>query len=79
MASWAELLTVTEPGEQIVQLCGEDDQLLTRIVSRYLLRVCTWETDSSSLPPEHTRAVARHLVEEDPDGAPEPRSPGPLT
>jgi hypothetical protein len=35
MSSWAELLDRAEPGEHIVQLYGDDDQLLVRHVSRY--------------------------------------------
>jgi hypothetical protein len=36
MASWTELLDRAEPEEHIVQLYGEDDQLLARNVSRYI-------------------------------------------
>ena len=36
MSSWAELLDRAEPGEHVVQLYGEDVQLLVRHVSRYL-------------------------------------------
>ena len=36
MSSWSELLDHAESEEHLVQLYGEDDQLLTRNVSRYL-------------------------------------------
>ena len=36
MSSWAELLRQAEPRQHVVQLYGEDDQLLARNVSRYL-------------------------------------------
>lgn len=65
MASWAELLTVTEPGQHVVQLYGEDDQLLTRNVSRYLLEGLRRGDGLVVIAtPEHTRDIARHLVEE---------------
>ena len=69
MASWTQLLTGTEPGEHIVELYAEDDQLLTRNVSRYLLEGLRRGEGLVVIDtPEHTRDVARHLVEEEPDG-----------
>jgi hypothetical protein len=67
MASWAELLTVTEPGEHVVQLYGEDDQLLTRNVSRYLAEgLRRGDGLVVVATPEHTSALVRHLGEEEP-------------
>ena len=37
MSTWANLLEQAKPQEHVVQLYGEDDQLLVRNVSRYLL------------------------------------------
>lgn len=65
MASWAELLTLAGPGEHVVQLYGEDDQLLARNVSRYLAEGLRRGDGLVVIgTPEHTEAVARHLVEE---------------
>ena len=50
MASWVELLSGAEPGEHVVQLYGNDDQLLIRNVSRYLAEGLRRETVSSSSP-----------------------------
>lgn len=66
MASWAELLTCTEPGEHLVQLYGDDDRLLARNVSRYLAEgLRRGDGVVVIATPEHTSAIARHLVEED--------------
>jgi MEDS: MEthanogen/methylotroph, DcmR Sensory domain len=65
MASWAELLSLAGPGTHLVQLYGDDDQLLTRNVSRYLgegLRRGDGVVVIAT--PEHTSAILRHLVEE---------------
>ena len=66
MTSWAELLTCAEPGEHLVQLYGEDDRLLARNVSRYLAEgLRRGDGLVVVATPEHTSAIARHLVEED--------------
>ena len=70
MASWAELLTDAAPGEHVVQLYGRDDQLLTRNASRYLAEgLQRGDGLVVVATPEHTRAIARHLVEEEPAAA----------
>lgn len=68
MSSWTDLLERAEPKEHVVHLYGEDDQLLTRHVSRYvaeglrrgdgLLVIATGE---------HSEAIARRLEEEGAD------------
>ena len=64
MASWAELLSGAEPGEHVVQLYGDDDQLLTRNVSRYLAEGLRRGDGLVVIAtPEHTRGVVRQLVE----------------
>ena len=66
MASWAELLSGAEPGEHMVQLYGGDDRLLTRNVSRYLAEGLRRGDGLVVIAtPEHTSAIAGHLVEED--------------
>jgi hypothetical protein len=66
MASWAELLTGAEPGEHIVQLYGDDDQLLTRNVSRYLADGLRRGDGLVVIAtPEHINAIVRHLVEDE--------------
>ena len=66
MTSWAELLTGAASGEHVVQLYGKDDQLLTRNASRYLAEGLRRGDGLVVIAtPEHTRAIARHLVEED--------------
>lgn len=66
MTSWAELLTCAEPGEHLVQLYGEDDRLLARNVSRYLAAgLRRGDGLVVVATPEHTSAIARHLVDED--------------
>lgn len=65
MSSWSELLIHAGSGAHLVQLYGEDDQLLTKNVSRFfaeglrrsdgLLVVAT---------PEHVQAIVRQLGEE---------------
>jgi MEDS: MEthanogen/methylotroph, DcmR Sensory domain len=67
MASWAELLTRAAPGEHVVQLYGEDDPLLARNASRYLAEGLRRGDGLVVIAtPEHTSAIARHLVEEEP-------------
>jgi hypothetical protein len=67
MASWAELLTGTGPGEHVVQLYGEDDRLLTRNVSRYLAEGLRRGDGLVTIAtPEHTSALARHLGDDEP-------------
>jgi hypothetical protein len=79
MASWAELLTRAEPGEHVVQLYGEDDQLLTRNVSRYLAEGLRRGEGLIVIgTPEHTSGIARHLGEENPGGAREAAHTGRL-
>lgn len=65
MSSWAELLTQAEPGDHVVQLYGEDDQLLAKNVSRYLAEGLR-RLDGLVViaTPEHTQAIGRHLAEE---------------
>ena len=66
MASWMDLLTRATPGEHVVQLYGDDDQLLARNVSRYLAEGLRRGDGLVVIAtPEHTSAIARHLVAED--------------
>lgn len=68
MALWSDLLDHADVGEHLVQLYGEDDQLLARNVSRYmaeglrrgdgLVMIATFE---------HSAAVRRYLGEECPE------------
>ena len=62
MSSWTELLTHAEPGDHVVQLYGEDDQLLAKNVSRYLAEGLR-RLDGLVViaTPEHSQAIARHL------------------
>jgi hypothetical protein len=74
MASWTELLLGAEPGAHLVQVYGDEDQLLTRNVSRYLAEGLRRGDGLVVIAtPEHTSAIVRHLVEECPgvplDGA----------
>jgi hypothetical protein len=79
MASWAQLLTRAEPGEHVVQLYGEDDQLLTRNASRYLAEGLRRGDGLVAIAtPEHTNAIARHLAEEKPRAAHDSVSAGRL-
>lgn len=79
MTSWAELLTGAGPGEHVVQLYGEDDQLLARNASRYLAEGLRRGDGLVVIAtPEHIRAIARHLVEEDAASALEAASNGRL-
>lgn len=65
MTSWAELLTLADPGEHIVQLYGADDQLLAKNVSRFLAEGLRRGDGLVVIAtPEHTAAIAWHLVEE---------------
>ena len=65
MSSWTELLTHAESGDHVVQLYGEDDQLLTKNVHRYLAEGLR-RLDGLLViaTPEHTQAISRHLAEE---------------
>ena len=64
MASWMELLSGAEPGEHVVQLYGNDDQLLTKNVSRYLAEGLRRGDGLVVIAtPEHTRGIVGHLVE----------------
>lgn len=65
MSSWTEILTDAESGDHVVQLYGEDDQLLARNVSRYLAEGMR-RSDGLMVvaTPGHTQAIARHLAEE---------------
>ncbi len=72
MASWMDLLTRARPGEHIVQLYGRDDHLLARNASRYLAEGLRRGDGLVVIAtPEHTSAIARHLVEEDARNAPD--------
>jgi hypothetical protein len=67
MASWAELLKRAEPGEHLVQLYGEDDRLLARNVSRYLVEGLRRLDGLLVIATrEHCDTIARYLSE---DGA----------
>ncbi len=65
MSTWTELLTHTVSGDHVVQLYGEDDQLLAKNVSRYLAEGMR-RLDGLIViaTPGHTQAIARHLAEE---------------
>jgi hypothetical protein len=70
MASWADLLTGAGPGTHLVQLFGEDHRLLARNASRYLAEGLRRGDGLVVIAtPEHTSAIARHLVEEEPRAA----------
>ena len=65
MATWAELLRGAEPGDHLVQLYGDDDQLLSRNVSRFLVEGLRRGDGLVVIAtPEHTSAIVRYLVEE---------------
>jgi hypothetical protein len=77
MASWAELLTVAEPGEHVVHLYGEDDRLLARNVSRYLMEGLRRGDGLVVIAtPEHTQPILRHLVAEEPEAVQEAMTSG---
>lgn len=79
MASWAELLTEAEPGGHLVHLYGVDDRLLSRNASRYLAEGLRRGDGLVVIAdPEHTGAIARHLVEEEPGHAREATRAGRL-
>lgn len=67
MSSWTELLTHAESGDHVVQLYGEDDQLLAKNVSRYLAEGMR-RLDGLLViaTPDHTKAIARQLAQDDP-------------
>ena len=65
MSSWTELLRHAESGDHVVQLYGQDDQLLARNVSRYLAEGMRRQDGLVVVAtPDHTQAIARHLAEE---------------
>jgi hypothetical protein len=65
VSTWTELLTHTESGDHVVQLYGEDDQLLAKNVSRYLAEGMRRSDGLIVIAtPAHTQAIARHLAEE---------------
>jgi hypothetical protein len=66
MSSWTELLTRAESGDHVVQLYGEDDQMLAKNVSRYLAEGMR-RLDGLLViaTPEHTQATARQLAQDD--------------
>ncbi len=67
MERWRELLETAEPGQHVVQLYDEDDQLLTRNVSRYLAAGMKRGDGLLVLATgEHARAIDRQLREEEP-------------
>jgi hypothetical protein len=66
MSSWTDLLTDAESGDHVVQLYGEDDQLLAKNVSRYLAEgVRRLDGLFVIATPEHTQAIARQLAQDD--------------
>ncbi len=65
MSSWTELLSHAGSGDHVVQLYGQDDQLLARNVSRYLAEGMRRQDGLVVVAtPDHTQAIARHLAEE---------------
>ena len=65
MSSWPEMLTQADPGDHVVQLYGEDDQLLSRNVSRYLQEgLRRGDALVVIATPEHEAAIARILEAE---------------
>jgi hypothetical protein len=65
MSSWTKLLTHAESGDHVVQLYGEDDQLLAKNVSRYLAEGMRRLDGLIVIAiPEHTQAIARHLTQD---------------
>jgi len=68
MASWSQLLEEARGGEHLVQLYGEDDQLLARNVSRYLAEGLKRGDGLVVIATfEHAAAIRRHLGEECPE------------
>jgi hypothetical protein len=66
MSSWRELIQRAEPPEHLVQLYGEDDQLLTGNVVRYLREgLKRGEGLLVIATPSHREAIVRQLGEED--------------
>jgi len=65
MSSWTELLTHADAGDHVVQLYGEDDQLLAKNVSRYLAEGMR-RLDGLLViaTPEHSQATARYLAQD---------------
>lgn len=67
MSSWADLIGQADPEDHFVQLYGDDDQLLTENVSRYLEEgLRRFDGLIVIATPEHTEAIARHLAAEAP-------------
>src|SRR4051812_48912852 len=65
MSSWRELIQRAEPREHLVQLYGEDDQLLTGHVVRYLLEGLNRGDGLLVIAtPQHREAIVRRLGEE---------------
>ena len=65
MSSWTEILTHPSSGDHVVQLYGEDDQLLAKNVSRYLAEGMRRQDGLLVIAtPEHTQATARHLAQD---------------
>jgi len=70
MSSWAELLRQAEPRQHVVQLYGEDDQLLSRNVSRYLGEGLAQGDGCLVIATAgHTEAITRQLGEDGHDPA----------
>jgi hypothetical protein len=64
MVLWRELLAAAEAGEHVVQLYGEDDQLLARNVSRYLAEGLSRGDGLVVIATEsHAADIKRHLGE----------------
>jgi hypothetical protein len=60
-----ELLTHAESGDHVVQLYGEDHQLLAKNVGRYLAEgMRRLDGLVAIATPAHAQAIARHLAEE---------------
>jgi hypothetical protein len=66
MLSWRQLLERAEPAEHVVQLYGDDHQLLTSHVTRYLVEGLKRGDGLVVIAtPEHREAIVRQLGEED--------------
>lgn len=76
MGSWGKLLDQAGCGEHLVQLYGDDDQLLCRNVSRYLAEgLRRGDTGVVVATPEHATAIRRLLWQDNvrPGAPPAPR------
>jgi hypothetical protein len=70
MSSWSELLDRAEPEEHVVQLYGEDHQLLVRNVSRFLAEgLKRGDGVVVIATSEHAVAILRQLTEESAEAA----------